>query len=68
MAGSYSLAARKVKLNQPTTIIWCITILILLVECLQQSYAQAVTRDPRFYSREGDFNFKWPNPGDPDYG
>lgn len=25
------------------------------------------TRDPRFYSREGDRNFKWPNPGDPDY-
>lgn len=28
---------------------------------------QFVTRDPRFYSREGDFNYKWPNPGDPEY-
>lgn len=28
---------------------------------------QAVTRDPRFYSREGDYNYKWPNPGDPEY-
>lgn len=25
------------------------------------------TRDPRFYSREGDLSYKWPNPGDPDY-
>lgn len=24
-------------------------------------------RDPRWYSREGDFNYKWPNPGDPEY-
>ena len=31
------------------------------------SYGQLVTRDPRFYSREGDFNYKWPNPGDPEY-
>lgn len=25
------------------------------------------TRDPRWYSREGDYNFLWPNPGDTDY-
>lgn len=25
------------------------------------------TRDPRFYSREGDYNYQWPNPGDPEY-
>uniref|UniRef100_A0AAG5DBH6 Carboxylesterase type B domain-containing protein n=1 Tax=Anopheles atroparvus TaxID=41427 RepID=A0AAG5DBH6_ANOAO len=25
------------------------------------------TRDPRWYSREGDFNYKVPNPGDPEY-
>uniref|UniRef100_A0A182TIQ4 Secreted protein n=1 Tax=Anopheles melas TaxID=34690 RepID=A0A182TIQ4_9DIPT len=25
------------------------------------------TRDPRWYSREGDFNYKIPNPGDPEY-
>ncbi|XP_055594157.1 acetylcholinesterase isoform X2 [Uranotaenia lowii] len=25
------------------------------------------TRDPRWYSREGDFNYHLPNPGDPDY-
>lgn len=23
--------------------------------------------DPRFYSREGDHNYHWPNPGDPEY-
>lgn len=27
----------------------------------------AQTRDPRFYSRVGVNDFKWPNPGDPDY-
>lgn len=25
------------------------------------------TRDPRYYNREGDFHYRWPNPGDPDY-
>lgn len=29
--------------------------------------AQFTPRDPRWYSREGDFNYKWPNPGDPEY-
>lgn len=27
----------------------------------------AQTRDPGFYSRTGVNDFKWPNPGDPDY-
>lgn len=29
--------------------------------------SQWTTRDPRWYSREGDFKYKWPNPGDPEY-
>lgn len=28
---------------------------------------QFPTRDPRWYSREGDYNQFWPNPGDPEY-
>lgn len=27
----------------------------------------AQTRDPRFYSRVGDKDYQWPNPGDPNY-
>lgn len=43
---------------------WCCTIVIALLPITVGQYS---TRDPRFYSREGDFNYKWPNPGDPDY-
>lgn len=42
---------------------WC-AIVIALLPIIVGQYS---TRDPRFYSREGDFNYKWPNPGDPDY-
>lgn len=42
----------------------CCTIVIALLPIV---FGQYSTRDPRFYSREGDFNYKWPNPGDPDY-
>lgn len=38
-----------------------VLILPYLCEC------QFTTRDPRWYSRQGDFNYQWPNPGDPDY-
>lgn len=43
---------------------WFCTIVIALLPIVVGQYS---TRDPRFYSREGDFNYKWPNPGDPDY-
>lgn len=43
---------------------WFCTIVIVLLPIVVGQYT---TRDPRFYSREGDFNYKWPNPGDPDY-
>lgn len=43
---------------------WCCAIVIALLPIIVGQYS---TRDPRFYSREGDFNYKWPNPGDPDY-
>lgn len=43
---------------------WCCTIVIALLPIVVGQYS---TRDPRFYSREGDLNYKWPNPGDPDY-
>lgn len=41
----------------------CLVFLILpsLINC------QFPTRDPRWYSREGDYNYQWPNPGDPEY-
>lgn len=45
-------------------VIWCCTVLIAL---LPIAIGQYTTRDPRFYSREGDYSYKWPNPGDPDY-
>lgn len=46
-------------------IIWFCTIVIALLPIAVGQYGS--TRDPRFYSREGDLNYKWPNPGDPDY-
>lgn len=42
-------------------------ILLLHVILISVATAQYPTRDPRFYSREGDFNYNPPNPGDPDY-
>lgn len=45
-------------------IVMCCTIVIALLPIVVGQYS---TRDPRFYSREGDYNYKWPNPGDPDY-
>lgn len=43
-------------------------VLSVCIICLPAiTNGQAVTRDPRFYSREGDYNYKWPNPGDPEY-
>lgn len=49
----------------------CIVILLIgiLINCVTYVDGQAlpVTRDPRYYNREGNFNFNWPNPGDPDY-
>lgn len=66
---------KKRKRRQPTKVIQChidgeykwilcafvALVLPYLCEC------QFTTRDPRWYSREGDFNYQWPNPGDPDY-
>lgn len=43
---------------------------VLIVFCfLLPSYIQCqyTPHDPRFYSREGDYNYHWPNPGDPEY-
>lgn len=43
---------------------------ILFLMCLTLPYlskCQYSTHDPRWYSREGDFNYQWPNPGDPEY-
>lgn len=42
-------------------------IVCVLCVLLPIAYGQMVTRDPRFYSREGDLNYQWPNPGDPEY-
>lgn len=55
--------------NRDGTRLRWITVGLLVVasQLIDIGQAQAVTRDPRFYSREGDYNFKWPNPGDPDY-
>lgn len=46
--------------GQWTTIFMlCFAVLPCLIEC------QFSTRDPRWYSREGEY--PWPNPGDPEY-
>lgn len=47
--------------NWTTTFILCLAALPCMIEC------QFSTRDPRWYSREGDYNYQWPNPGDPEY-
>lgn len=48
--------------HQWFTICLAFSILPCMIEC--QLYP---TRDPRWYSREGDYNYQWPNPGDPEY-
>uniref|UniRef100_A0A2M4BC65 Putative gliotactin n=1 Tax=Anopheles marajoara TaxID=58244 RepID=A0A2M4BC65_9DIPT len=46
---------------------------LLVIACVAAAVLPIVTgqyyttRDPRWYSREGDFNYKIPNPGEPDY-
>ncbi|XP_017023941.1 cholinesterase [Drosophila kikkawai] len=44
---------------------WLLAFPLLICACLGQ-FAEAQTRDPRFYSRPG-VDYHWPNPGDPDY-
>lgn len=41
-------------------IVFCV-LLPRIIEC------QYTPHDPRFYSREGDYNYHSPNPGDPEY-
>lgn len=55
---------RKKSVHLVNEVIWCCTIVIALLPIVAGQYT---TRDPRFYSREGDYSYKWPNPGDPDY-
>ncbi|XP_038110075.1 cholinesterase isoform X1 [Culex quinquefasciatus] len=45
----------------------CVTAPILLIFCTVVHGQYYTTRDPRWYSREGDYNYHLPNPGDPDY-
>lgn len=45
----------------PSIFVLCFAVLPCMIEC------QYSTRDPRWYSREGDYNYQWPNPGDPEY-
>lgn len=45
---------------------WCITIVLITLPYLSECQMYP-TRDPRWYSREGDYNYLWPNPGDSDY-
>lgn len=44
---------------------WNFCLVFLTLPCLIK--CQYPTRDPRWYSREGDYNYQWPNPGDPEY-
>lgn len=44
---------------------WCIFLVLLILPYLCE--CQWTTRDPRWYSREGDYNYRWPDPGDPEY-
>lgn len=46
------------------------TYVLLLCATVYVSLASGqyhTTRDPRWYSREGDYSYHLPNPGDPDY-
>lgn len=46
--------------------LWCIAIVLFTLPYLSECQFYP-TRDPRWYSREGDYNYPWPNPGDTDY-
>lgn len=59
---------KKRKFNRITPIYWhnwLFSVLFLILPYLCE--CQYPTRDPRWYSREGDYNYQWPNPGDPEY-
>lgn len=45
----------------------CYVTVVIFGFILGTNSAEAQTRDPKFYSREGDRSWPWPNPGDPDY-
>lgn len=45
---------------------YCAFVILVLLPSLVSGQFWT-TRDPRYYNREGDFHYKWPNPGDPDY-
>lgn len=47
--------------------IFVIFVLIVLPMLANGQISIFSTRDPRYYNREGDFHYRWPNPGDPDY-
>lgn len=56
----------KLKLNVKNSVLF----VILIIICVKSAYCQYpsyTTRDPRWYSREGVFDYFPPNPGDPDY-
>lgn len=42
-------------------IVFCF-LLPRLIECQYSPH-----QDPRYYNREGDYSYHWPNPGDPEY-
>lgn len=50
----------------PQLYLWCITVVLFTLPYLSECELYP-TRDPRWYSREGDYNYPWPNPGDTDY-
>lgn len=56
---------KKRKCIQKTWHKWMLCSLLLAMPYLCD--CQFEPRDPRWYSREGDFNYQWPNPGDPEY-
>lgn len=44
---------------------WHICLVLSFLPCFIK--CQYPTRDPRWYSREGEYGYHWPNPGDPEY-
>jgi len=48
-------------------IIYNLLLCLCIISYFNCVTGQAITRDPRFYSREGVFDYNPPNPGDPDY-
>lgn len=66
----YTMQQTKYSSKRRKMLVWhsyCAFVIVLFVLPMLASCQFFSTRDPRYYNREGDFHYRWPNPGDPDY-